>query len=56
MPFLKHPRRYDSHTKRRVIPLLDRVQPLLEGHFALYMKNWAWGLRIKISEKTKLTI
>jgi integrase/recombinase XerD len=27
---------YGSQTKRRVIPLSSRVQPLLEGHFALH--------------------
>ncbi len=27
---------YGSKTKRRVIPLTDRVQPLIEGHFALH--------------------
>jgi integrase/recombinase XerD len=27
---------YGSQTKRRIIPLSPRVQPLLEGHFALY--------------------
>jgi integrase/recombinase XerD len=27
---------YGSQTKRRMIPLSPRVQPLLEGHFALY--------------------
>jgi integrase/recombinase XerD len=27
---------YGSQTKRRMIPLSARVQPLLEGHFALY--------------------
>lgn len=27
---------YGSSTKRRVIPLSPRIQPLLEGHFALY--------------------
>jgi integrase/recombinase XerD len=27
---------YGSRTKRRVIPLSPRVQPLLEGHFALH--------------------
>lgn len=27
---------YGSRTKRRVIPLSARVQPLLEGHFALH--------------------
>jgi integrase/recombinase XerD len=27
---------YGSQTKRRMIPLSSRVQPLLEGHFALY--------------------
>ncbi len=30
---------YDSKTKRRVLPLTDRVQPLIEGHFALY-ETW----------------
>jgi integrase/recombinase XerD len=29
-------RPYGSQTKRRVIPLSSRVQPLLEGHFALH--------------------
>ena len=27
---------YGSQTKRRIIPLSPRVQPLLEGHFALH--------------------
>ncbi len=27
---------YGSKSKRRVIPLTDRVQPLIEGHFALH--------------------
>lgn len=27
---------YGSKTKRRVIPLSARVQPLIEGHFALH--------------------
>jgi integrase/recombinase XerD len=27
---------YGSQTKRRVIPLSSRIQPLLEGHFALH--------------------
>jgi integrase/recombinase XerD len=27
---------YGSRSKRRLIPLSARVQPLLEGHFALY--------------------
>ena len=27
---------YGSRTKRRVIPLSPRVQPLIEGHFALH--------------------
>ena len=27
---------YGSRTKRRIIPLSPRVQPLLEGHFALH--------------------
>lgn len=27
---------YGSNTKRRVIPLSSRVQPLLEGHFSLH--------------------
>ena len=26
---------YGSRTKRRIIPLSDRIQPLIEGHFAL---------------------
>jgi integrase/recombinase XerD len=27
---------YGSQTKRRIIPLTARVQPLLEGHFAIH--------------------
>ena len=27
---------YGSRTKRRVIPLSPRIQPLIEGHFALH--------------------
>lgn len=27
---------YGSQTKRRVLPLSSRVQPLIEGHFSLY--------------------
>jgi integrase/recombinase XerD len=27
---------YGSQTKRRIIPLSPRIQPLLEGHFALH--------------------
>jgi integrase/recombinase XerD len=27
---------YGSQTKRRIIPLSPRVQPLIEGHFSLY--------------------
>lgn len=27
---------YGSRTKRRIIPLTDRIQPLIEGYFALH--------------------
>ena len=32
---------YGSKSKRRIVPLTARVQPLIEGHFALH--DPAWG-------------
>jgi len=40
---------YDSKSKRRVIPLSPRVQPLLEGHFALHDES---GIGVRTIQHT----
>jgi integrase/recombinase XerD len=39
---------YGSKSKRRVIPLTARVQPLLEGHFALHHE---FGMRVRTLQR-----
>jgi integrase/recombinase XerD len=44
---------YDTRSKRRVIPLTARVQPLLEGHFALHD---VLGLSVRTLQRIVRTI
>jgi len=44
---------YGTQSKRRIIPLTDRVQPLLEGHFALHD---TFGLSVRTLQRIVCTI
>lgn len=51
---------YGKKSKRRIVPMTDRIQPLLESYFAIneefgYTRRWIWQIVKQVANRARIT-